>query len=86
MLPATDSAYNSSILDDIGIYPFELDLGLLTRAQLELICGNEVPIQSFEALNAILKTSLEGARFHTSFQKLDKPQNNRRGTSQPRLR
>lgn len=59
LLPAVKFAYSSCISDDLSVSLFEVDLGWVPRALLDLISGNEVAAQNLEDFKAKLKTSLE---------------------------
>jgi len=63
MLPAAEFAYNSAVSEDLGMSPFELDLGWNPRSPLDFIAGSEVPVQSVNELKQRLKTSLQDAQF-----------------------
>ena len=60
LLPSAEFAYNSSVFDDLGLSPFELDLGWIPK---DLISGSEIPVQSVNDFKERLKNSLEDAKF-----------------------
>lgn len=63
LLPAAEFAYNSSVSEDLGISPFELDLGWIPKSPLDFISGAEIPVQSVEEFKQQLKHSLDDAQF-----------------------
>lgn len=63
LLPAAEFAYNSSVSDDLGMSPFELDLGWSPRNALDFISGYETSVESVDDLKKKLKDSLDDAQF-----------------------
>ena len=65
LLPAAEFAYNSAINGDLGMRPFEMDLGWKPKSQLELISGarREDVNEIVEDFRRKLKVSLEDAQF-----------------------
>ena len=63
LLPAAEFAYNSAVSEDLGMSPFELDLGWIPKSPLDLLSGNEISVQSVEEFKNRLKTSLEDAKY-----------------------
>jgi hypothetical protein len=63
LLPAAEFAYNSAVTEDLGMSPFELDLGWIPKSPLDFISGSEVPVQSVNEFKERLKNSLEDAQY-----------------------
>jgi len=63
LLPAAEFAYNSAVTEDLGMSPFELDLGWVPKSALDFISGSEVPVQSVDEFKQRLKNSLEDAQY-----------------------
>lgn len=63
LLPAAEFAYNSAVTEDLGISPFEMDLGQNPKSPLDVTCGAEVPVERIEALEKRLKSSLENSQY-----------------------
>lgn len=63
LLPAAEFPYNSAVSADLGVLPFEADLGCSFKPALEFISGSEVPIESVDEMKLKLKSSLEDAQF-----------------------
>lgn len=65
LLPSAEFAYNSSISQDLGMTPFEAELGWNPKSPLDLISGS-VSIVENESINEFkdrLKVSLEDAKY-----------------------
>ena len=63
LLPAAEFAYNSAVTEDLGMSPFELDLGWIPKSPLDMLSGSEVPVQSVSEFKQRLKNSLEDAKY-----------------------
>lgn len=63
LLASAEFAYNSSVSEDVGTSPFELDLGWKPKDALDFIHSCENSIQSVSDLKDKLKSSLEDAQF-----------------------
>jgi len=63
LLPAAEFAYNSAVTEDLGMSPFELDLGWIPKSPLDFISGSEIPVQSVHEFKQRLKDSLEDAQY-----------------------
>ena len=63
LLPAAEFAYNSAVSEDLGMSPFELDLGWIPKSPLDFLSGTETPVQSVDEFKEQLKTSLDDAKF-----------------------
>lgn len=63
LLPAAEFAYNSAVTEDLGMSPFEMDLGYNPRTPLDMISGSEIPVESVEDFKQRMKNSLEDAKF-----------------------
>ena len=63
LLASAEFAYNSSITEDLGCSPFELDLGWKPKTVLDFISKSEIDVQSVDELKNKLKCSLEDAQF-----------------------
>ena len=63
LLPAAEFAYNSAVSEDLGMSPFELDLGWNPKSPLDYISGTDVPVQSVHEFKELLKCSLDDAKY-----------------------
>jgi len=63
LLPAAEFAYNTAVSEDLGMSPFEMDLGWNPKSALEFISGAESSIESLDELKDKLRNSLEDAKF-----------------------
>ncbi len=63
LLASAEFAYNSSVTEDLGCSPFELDIGWKPKTVLDFISKSEVNVQSLDELKSKLKTSMEDAQF-----------------------
>jgi len=63
LLPAAEFAYNSAVTEDLGMSPFEVDLGDVPKAPLDFISRSDVPVQSVNDFKEQLKSSLEDAQY-----------------------
>lgn len=63
LLPAAEFAYNSAVTEDLGMSPFELDLGWVPKSALDFISGSEVPVESVNEFKQRLKNSLNDAQY-----------------------
>ena len=48
LLPAAEFAYNSAVYEDLGMSPFELDLGWNPKSALEVLNRPETPVKEVE--------------------------------------
>ena len=64
-LPAAEFAYNSAVTDDLGVSPFELDLGWTQNSPLDMLSGKEILVQNVEEFKEKLRASL--CRRYTAF-------------------
>ena len=49
--------------EDLGMSPFEMDLGWTPKSPLEMLSGKEVPVQNVEEFKEKLKVSLEDGQY-----------------------
>lgn len=63
LLPAAEFAYNSAVTEDLGMSPFELDLGWIPKSPLDFIATSEVPVESVNEFKERLKNSLDDAQY-----------------------
>ena len=63
LLASAEFAYSSSVSENLGCSPFELDLGWNPKSVLDFISGSEIDVQSVDDLRKQLKFSLEDAQF-----------------------
>lgn len=61
LLPAAEFAYNSAISEDLGMSPFEMDLGWNPKSPLDMLTSNEDKNQTVEEFKNDLKASMEDA-------------------------
>ena len=61
LLPAAEFAYNSAITEDLGMSPFEMDLGYLPKSPLDTLHGNIEKNEKIEDFKSHLKESLKDA-------------------------
>jgi len=61
LLPAAEFAYNSAVSEDIGMSPFELDLGWNPKSPLDMLSSREDKNATVEEFKSNLKSSLEDA-------------------------
>ena len=63
LLPSAEFAYNSALSEDLGISPFEVDLGWCPRSPLDLLSGKSISVESVEEFKAALHASLKDAQY-----------------------
>ena len=63
LLPAAEFAYNSAISDELGMSPFEMDLGWKPKSPLDFLSRKQSAVQSVEDFKETLRTSLKYAQF-----------------------
>ena len=63
LLPAAEFAYNSAVSEDIGMYPFELDLGWCPKSPLDSLVSSTDSNESVEEFKSRLRESLNDAIF-----------------------
>ena len=56
-------AYNSAVSEDLGISPFEMDLGWTPKFPLDMLSGEKVPVQNVEEFKKKPKDSLEDGHY-----------------------
>jgi hypothetical protein len=61
LLLSAEFAYNSAVSDDLGMSPFEVDLGWCPRSPLDLLSGSRVIIESVEEFKTALQVSIRDA-------------------------
>ena len=61
LLPAAEFAYNSAVSEDLGMSPFEVDLGYCPKSPLELISDAKHENESVQEFKTRLKESLNDA-------------------------
>ena len=86
LLPAAEFAYNSAVTEDLGMSPFELDLGWIPKSPLDFISGTEVPVQSVQDFKQKLKGSLEDAQYSYKVSKARQAAESSARSSPPRYR
>jgi hypothetical protein len=60
-LPSAEFAYHSAVSDDLGMSPFEVDLGWCPRSPPDLLSGSRVSIESVEEFKTTLQASIKDA-------------------------
>lgn len=63
LLPSAEFAYNSAVSEDLGMSPFEADLGWKPRDPLDFFNGKQSDIASVDDLKQLLKSSMEDALY-----------------------
>ncbi len=63
LLPGADFAYNSAVSDDLGMVPFEANLGRNRKYPLDLVSTTNVPKETVPEFKEKLKATLDGAKF-----------------------
>jgi len=63
LLPAAEFAYNSAVSEDMGMSPFEIDLGWNPKSPLDLLASPEDKNETVEEFTVNLKASLEDALY-----------------------
>ena len=71
LLPGAEFAYNSAISDDLGMLPFEVDLGWNPKSPLDLISSNYESNESIGEFKERLKSTLEDAKYAYKLAKAD---------------
>ena len=61
ILPAAEFAYNSAVSEDIGMSPFEMDLGYLSKSPLDSLYGSSDKNEKIEDFKLQLRESLKDA-------------------------
>lgn len=61
LLPAAEFAYNSAVSEDIGMSPFEMDLGYLPKSPLDTLYGTSDKNDKIEDFKLQLRESLKDA-------------------------
>ena len=60
---AAEFAYNTAVTEDLGMSPFEIDLGSTPKSPLDMIFGKERPAQNVEEFKEKLKLSFEDTHY-----------------------
>lgn len=68
LLPVAEFAYNSAVSEDLGVSPFELDLGWVPSDPLSMLIKTS-PVQAAEDFKAELESTFEDARYAHSLVK-----------------
>jgi hypothetical protein len=63
LLPSAEFAYNSAVSEDLGISPFEVDLGWCPRSPLDLFSGSSNSVESVAEFKTALQASLRDAQY-----------------------
>ena len=61
--PSAEFSYSSAVSEDLGMSPFELDLGWCPRSLLYLLSGIRVSIESVEEFKAALQESIKDVQY-----------------------
>ena len=71
LLPGAEFAYNSAISEDLGMSPFEVDLGWNPKSPLDLISDSQGSNESVSEFKTRLKASLDDAKYAYKLAKAD---------------
>lgn len=71
LLPGAEFAYNSAITEDLGMSPFEADLGWKPKSPLDLVIGTSISNEGVAEFKEHLKATLEDAQFAYKLAKND---------------
>ena len=71
LLPGAEFAYNSATSENLGMSPFEVDLGWNPKSPLDMLVGNTEKNESISEFKVRLKESLNDARFAYRLAKAD---------------
>jgi hypothetical protein len=52
LLPSAEFAYNFALREDLGVSPFEVDLGWCPRSPLDMLSGSRTSLKSVEDFKA----------------------------------
>ena len=63
LLASAEFAYNSAVSDDLGLSPFEVDLGWNPKSPLDLISRTDTPNETLNEFKSRLKETLEDAQY-----------------------
>ena len=63
LLPAAEFAYNSAVSEDLGMSPFEMDIGWNPKSALDFMTGYESSVESVDDLKKNLRESLNDAQY-----------------------
>lgn len=63
LLTGAEFIYNSAVSDDLGTYPFEVELTWKINSPIDLMTAFDYPVESVEEFKSRMKTSLESATF-----------------------
>ncbi len=79
LLSSAELAYNSAISDDLGMSPFEVDLGWNPKAPIDILARNDCHVETVTEFKSRLNESLNDAKF--SYQVSKARQSAQRGKS-----
>ena len=63
LLPAAEFAYNSALSEDLGVSPFEMDLGWKPKEPLDMFSHTNTKLDSLDEFVEMLKVSLKDAQY-----------------------
>jgi hypothetical protein len=63
LLPSAEFSYNSALSEELGMSPFDVDLGWCPRSPLDLISGARISVESVEEFKKTLHASLKDAQY-----------------------
>lgn len=63
LLPAAEFEYNSTISEDLGMSPFEFELGYNQSTPLDLLYGKYVPVETVEESKTRSKVTFNDERY-----------------------
>ncbi len=71
LLSGAEFAYNSAVSKDLGMAPFEVNLGWNPKSPLDLVSDTNVPNETVSEFKERLKTTLDEAKFAYKLAKAD---------------
>ncbi len=66
LLPSAEFVYNSAVSEELGMSPFEMDLGCVPKSPLDMVSGVNTSIESVNELKTDLRLSLQDAQYSYS--------------------